>query len=104
MNINRESFIKAVSTALKAERDGEQYMEPGIAAHRYGDWCVFRYESRLIPSDRIHFDPWDAASFGISDRVAEMSDDLIAETAEATFDIWKEEILEDLHDITDAEY
>lgn len=107
MNINRDSFIEAVSTALRAERDGEQYMDPGIAAYLSrtpdGDVFTFRYESRLTPSDRIYFDPWITASFGIHDRV-DMSDALITETAEAAFDIWKDEILEDLLDVLSEEY
>lgn len=104
MNINRDSFIDAVSTALRAERDGEQYLDPGIATYKNGDVFTFRYESRLTPSDRIYFDPWIVDSFGVHDRVADMSDALITETAEAAFDIWKDEILEDILDVLSEEY
>src|SRR5690606_5771346 len=104
MNINRESFIEAVSTALKAERDGEQYMNPGIAYYKRGDEITCRYESELSPTERICFDPWDAAGFGIHERISEMTDNEIGENAAGVFEIFEDEILEDLLDVLNDEY
>lgn len=99
--INRQSFIEAVAAALRAERNGEQFMDPGIAAYRIrtsdGDEVVFRYESGLTNSSGcFKFWNWDAAQWGIHDRVVDMNDDQIHEVAEATFDVFEDEILDEI--------
>ena len=104
MTINKDSFTKAVTRALKAERDNVEVMSPGIGFYKQGDLITCRYESQFSSSDRIAFMSWDASDFGISDRVADMSDDEINEASESVFDIFGDELIDHINDILNIEY
>lgn len=99
MTINKDSFIEAVTRALKAERDNVEVMNPGIGFYKQGDEITFRYESELSPTERIQFVRWEAGAFGIHDRVSEMTDDQIRRDAAGVFEIFEDEILEDIIDL-----